>query len=84
MPRAIYISVPLVSFIYVFVALAYLAVMPANKIAISDVIAVDFAKKIFGKDWTGIVLFLISLSCAGSLNGIIFTCSRMFFVGARF
>lgn len=82
LPRAIYISVPLVAFIYVFVTLSYLAVSTPEQVASYDAVAVNFAKQLFGPV-AGIVPILISFSCIGTLNGIIFTCSRMFFAGAR-
>lgn len=40
LPRAIYISLPLVTIIYVFANIAYLAVLSVSEMKVSDAIAV--------------------------------------------
>lgn len=46
LPRAIYISLPLVTIIYVLANMAYLAVLSASEMKASDAIAVVSEKKI--------------------------------------
>ena len=46
--RAIYISLPLVTFIYVSANIAYLAVLSPSAMLASDAIAVTFANRMFG------------------------------------
>ncbi|WKX90504.1 hypothetical protein Q1695_009390 [Nippostrongylus brasiliensis] len=82
LPRAIYISLPLVTLVYMLVNVAYFAVLSVDEILESDAVAVTFAKKVMGPA-APLMPFFVACSCFGSLNGILFTSSRMFFAGAR-
>uniref|UniRef100_A0A1I7ZQJ9 Large neutral amino acids transporter small subunit 1 n=1 Tax=Steinernema glaseri TaxID=37863 RepID=A0A1I7ZQJ9_9BILA len=82
LPRAIYISLPVVTLIYMLVNVAYFAVLSPDEILESDAVAVTFAARVMGPLGVLMPLFVAS-SCLGSLNGILFTSSRMFFAGAR-
>ncbi|KAE9549451.1 hypothetical protein FO519_007345 [Halicephalobus sp. NKZ332] len=82
LPRAIYISLPVVTAIYLLVNLAYFAVLTPKEILESDAVAVTFASYAMGPLSLLIPAF-VAVSCIGTLNGIIFACSRMFFAGAR-
>ncbi|KAK6023492.1 Asc-type amino acid transporter 1 domain protein [Ostertagia ostertagi] len=81
LPRAIYISLPVVTLIYMLVNMAYFAVLSVDKSPMRWV-AVTFAKKVMGP-FAPVMPFFVACSCFGSLNGILFTSSRMFFAGAR-
>uniref|UniRef100_A0A0K0E532 Amino acid permease/ SLC12A domain-containing protein n=1 Tax=Strongyloides stercoralis TaxID=6248 RepID=A0A0K0E532_STRER len=82
LPRAIFISMPLVTIIYFLVNIGYFAVLTPDEILDSNAVAVTFASKIMGPIQHLVPLF-VAISCIGGLNGIILTSSRMFFVGAR-
>lgn len=82
LPRAIYISLPLVTVIYVLANVAYFAVLTPDEILSSNAVAVTFGGRILGvMSW--IMPFSVALSTFGGLNGNIFASARLFFVGAR-
>ena len=80
--RAIYISLPLVTFIYVSANVAYLAVLSPSAMLASDAIAVTFADRMFGM-LAPIMPALIAICALGGLSVHIMTSSRLCFVGAR-
>ncbi|KAK6039104.1 hypothetical protein COOONC_23391 [Cooperia oncophora] len=83
LPRAIYISLPVVTLIYILVNMAYFCLsFRGSEILESDAVAVTFAGKVMGP-FAPLMPFFVACSCFGSLNGILFTSSRMFFAGAR-
>lgn len=82
MPRAIYISIPLVTIIYVLANVAYFAVVSPAEVKVSNAVAVLFGERAFGiMSW--IVPVFVSLSTFGGVNGLLFTSGRLFFVGAQ-
>ncbi|XP_058444444.1 Y+L amino acid transporter 2 [Malaya genurostris] len=82
LPRAIYISLPLVTCIYVLANMAYMAVLTPQQILASDAIAVTFAQKAMG--WGAFVMpILVAIAAFGGLSVHIMASSRMCFVGAR-
>ncbi|CAI5452273.1 unnamed protein product [Caenorhabditis angaria] len=84
LPRAIYISIPMVTIIYMLVNIAYFSVLTVDEILESDAVAITFADKMMGSIGSKVLMpIFVSFSCVGSLNGILITCSRMFFSGAR-
>ncbi|XP_017845698.1 Y+L amino acid transporter 2 [Drosophila busckii] len=82
LPRAIYISLPLVTGIYVLANMAYLAVLSAPEMIASNAIAVTFGNKIMGS-FAHIIPIMVAISALGALSVHIMTSSRMCFVGAR-
>jgi len=82
LPRAIYISLPIVTFLYIMANVAYLAVLTPYELLSSDAIAVTFADKMVS--YGGVVMtLLVGISALGSLSCHIMTSSRLCFVGAR-
>ncbi|KAJ0181956.1 hypothetical protein K1T71_002678 [Dendrolimus kikuchii] len=82
LPRAIYISMPVVTLIYALTNVAFFAVLSNDEILSSQTVAVTFSTKILGTmSW--IMPLFVALCTFGSLNGAIYTSSRLFFVGAR-
>lgn len=82
LPRAIFISLPLVTLIYVLANMAYLAVLTPQQMIASNAIAVTFGDKILGWFKYSIPIF-VAVSAFGGLSVHIMTSSRMCFVGAR-
>ncbi|XKL68350.1 hypothetical protein PGB90_003841 [Kerria lacca] len=82
LPRAICISLPFVTIIYVLVNCAYFIVLSKHEMLTSDAVAVTFGKKTLGNlKW--IIPVFVACTTFGSLNGNIFASSRLFFVGAQ-
>ncbi|XP_043504739.1 Y+L amino acid transporter 2 [Polistes fuscatus] len=82
LPRAIYISLPLVTLIYVLANVAYLSVLTPNAMIASNAIAVTLGDQLLGiMAWS--IPVMVAISAFGGLSVHIMTSSRMCFVGAR-
>ncbi|CAH2036161.1 unnamed protein product, partial [Iphiclides podalirius] len=82
LPRAIYLSLPLVTAIYLLANLSYLAVLGPVGVRATEAIAVDFAAAALG--WLHWAMpGLVAVAVAGGLSVHVMTSSRMCFAGAR-
>ncbi|XP_029140749.1 cystine/glutamate transporter-like [Protobothrops mucrosquamatus] len=81
-PRAVIVSLIVVTVSYILTNVSYYAVLTPQEILSSDAVAVSFTDKVF-KNISSAILILVALSCFGALNGGIFAASRMLFAAAR-
>ncbi|XP_068959101.1 b(0,+)-type amino acid transporter 1-like [Petaurus breviceps papuanus] len=80
--RAVVISIPLVTGLYILVNLSYMVVMSPSDIRDSSAVAVTWGNQILG-DWAWLVPVSVALSTFGSVNGAFFSGSRVCYVAAR-
>lgn len=81
LPLAMFIAMPLITFVYVMTNVAYFSVLTTYEMLQTEATALTFAQRTLGKG-AGVMSFFVSLSCFGGLNGAILSSSRMFFAAA--
>ncbi|CAL8291915.1 unnamed protein product [Boreogadus saida] len=82
LPRAIYISVPVVTLVYTLTNIAYFSAMSPEELLASNAVAVTFGEKLLG-GFSVVMPISVALSTFGGINGYLFTSSRLCFSGAR-
>ncbi|KAJ8321348.1 hypothetical protein KUTeg_001098 [Tegillarca granosa] len=82
LPKAIWISIILVTVIYTLANIAYFTTVSREEVLGGAAVAVMFSKRLYGIMWWLMPIF-VSLSTFGGVNGILFTTARLFYVGGR-
>ncbi|XP_071512064.1 cystine/glutamate transporter-like [Diadema antillarum] len=81
-PKAVVISMTIVTTVYLLVNVAYFTVLSAEEVLSSTSVAQEFGQHVFGSfSWT--MSLGVALSCLGSVNGTIFSFSRFLLVASR-
>ncbi|XP_069757232.1 Y+L amino acid transporter 2-like isoform X3 [Narcine bancroftii] len=81
LPLAIFISVPVITVLYILTVLSYYIVLEPNTIISSDTVAMTFAEDVFGMaKW--IISIVVAVSCYNTLNATVILASRLYFVAA--
>uniref|UniRef100_A0AC35U895 Y+L amino acid transporter 2 n=1 Tax=Rhabditophanes sp. KR3021 TaxID=114890 RepID=A0AC35U895_9BILA len=82
LPKAIGISITICTVVYLLVNVAFYAGTSVDIFVHSNAIAITFANRYYGYlAW--LMPILVACSCFGTVNGVMLTSSRLFFVGAR-
>jgi len=83
LPLAIFISIPLVTFIYCMINVAYFTMLTPVEILASDAIANTFGNKIASWMGTTLMPLCVAMSSLGCLSVHIMTNARVIFAGSR-
>uniref|UniRef100_A0A915Q6V6 Uncharacterized protein n=1 Tax=Setaria digitata TaxID=48799 RepID=A0A915Q6V6_9BILA len=82
LPLAIAISCTVCTVVYTLTNVALYTVITPDEMLSSPAVAVEFANKMYGP-LAFVMPIFVACSTVGSANGVIFTSSRLFYVGAR-
>ncbi|ELU15752.1 hypothetical protein CAPTEDRAFT_147775 [Capitella teleta] len=75
LPRASWISISIVTSVYVLTNIAYFTTVSPAEMLASSAVAVTFAERLYGMFWWIMPIF-VALSTFGGVNGILFTTAR--------
>lgn len=76
LPRALILGMAAVCLIYIVMNVAYLWVLPADQLMLTETPAADVSKALFGDSGGRFVSIGILISVFGGLNGYVFTAAR--------
>ncbi|GBE82155.1 hypothetical protein SCP_0405350 [Sparassis crispa] len=82
-PRAIHISMAIVAALFLLANLAYFAVLDKVTVGLSNTVALDFGRALFGPIGGIVFACMVATSCFGALNGSFFTSARLIYVAGR-
>ncbi|KAI0035085.1 L-methionine transporter [Vararia minispora EC-137] len=82
-PRAIHLSMVIVIILFSLANLSYFVVLDKDTVKLSNTVALDFGRTLFGPAGGSIFAAMVAISCFGALNGAFFTTGRLIFVAGR-
>ncbi|RXG68245.1 Large neutral amino acids transporter small subunit 2, partial [Armadillidium vulgare] len=83
LPRAIYISISLVTVVYVLANVSFYTTLSPAEVLGSEAVAVTFAERLYGS-WAWIIPFFVACSTFGAVNGVLLTSSRNILISHKF
>ncbi|EAU88480.2 L-methionine transporter [Coprinopsis cinerea okayama7 len=82
-PRAIHSSMIIVTLLFLLANLSYFVVLDKNLVGLSNTVAMDFGRALWGKAGGTVFALLVAISCFGALNGSLYTSSRLVYAAGR-
>jgi len=82
-PRAIHSSMVIVTLLFLLANVSYFVVLEKNIVGLSNTVAMDFGRALFGPIGGSVFAFMVAFSCFGALNGSFFTSSRLVYAASR-
>ncbi|THU90706.1 L-methionine transporter [Dendrothele bispora CBS 962.96] len=82
-PRAIHSSMALVTTLFLLANVSYFVVLDKAIVGLSNTVAMDFGRALWGPIGGTVFAFMVAVSCFGALNGAFFTTSRLIYAAGR-
>ncbi|KAG2134414.1 amino acid permease-domain-containing protein [Suillus bovinus] len=82
-PRAIHSSMAVVMTLFLLANVSYFVVLDKVTVGISNTVALDFGRTLFGPAGGVVFAVMVAISCFGALNGSTFTSARLICVAGR-
>ncbi|KZT66268.1 hypothetical protein DAEQUDRAFT_715307 [Daedalea quercina L-15889] len=82
-PRAIHCSMGVVIILFFLANLSYFVVLEKSTLALSNTVALDFGRALFGPVGGIVFALMVAISCFGALNGSAFTSSRLIYAAGK-
>ena len=82
-PRALWMGLLITTGVYVLINLAYLFVLPIERIAASPLVASETAQAVMGNIGGGFIALAVMISTFGTTNGNILAGARLYYAMAR-
>lgn len=82
-PRAIHASMAIVTALFLLANLAYFVVLDKATVGLSNTVALDFGRALFGPAGGVVFAAMVAFSCFGALNGSFFTSARLIYVAGK-
>lgn len=83
LPKALIMGISIASIVFILMNIAYMWVLPANELMLTETPATQVAMKIFGNNGGKIVAMGILVVVYGTLNGYVFTGARSTYTLAK-
>ncbi|KAH7889240.1 amino acid permease-domain-containing protein [Phlebopus sp. FC_14] len=76
-PRAIHSSMAIVIVLFILANVSYFVVLDKATVGLSNTVALDFGRALFGPIGGVVFAVMVAVSCFGALNGSFFTSARL-------